>query len=941
MKTNLLFLSLLGFTLIFSSCGNKSNDEEGESSIDLNAELELNPLVRTGELENGMKYYLMYNLKPENRAEFRLAINAGSILEAEDQLGLAHFVEHMCFNGSANFEKNELVDYLESIGVNFGAHLNAYTSFDETVYMLKLPTDSAEILDNGLQVLEDWAHLVSFEPEMIDDERGVVIEEWRSSLGPDMRMTYEYLPVVLEGSQYAERLPIGDPILLDTFHYESLTRFYNDWYRPDLMGLIVVGDFDMDEMEQRIIDQFSGMPATEGPERVDYGIPDYEGTKVAIITDPEASSTDIELLYKHPAKEMITIGDFRDELVADMYASMLYQRFEEIKLQEDPPFASAYGGYSEFLGGQDAYSVSLTVSEEKVNAGLMTALIENERILRHGFNQSELDRVKEEMLSDYEKSYNERDKINSGTLVWPLVSHFLEGSAAPGVERSYELANALIPDITLDDVNALAGEWISEDNAAVIITGPSDAESMFPNEEDVLAMISEVKTLDIDPYEDSFVGGDLLTEIPEPGVITSTSTIDELGITVWEYSNGATVVLKPTDFKNDEILFSSYSMGGSSLYADDEYWSATWASDIIYESGLGEMSPTDMQKWIAGKQVQVAPFIDDYTEGISGSSTPDDFETALQMIYMYHTAPRKDETAFSSLMSQVNIMMGSLASNPDFYFYLEAAKITSDGSIRGQLLPDEDQMGAIDLDMAMEAYNERFGDADFTYLFVGSFDPNEIEPMVSMYIGGLPEAKEEDFGPYTYGPPNGNAQFQLNKGTEPKSQVMLVYHGDMTYDFSNRYALYSTMDILDIMLRESMREDMGGVYGVQVYPDVQMFPSGKYMCNIMWSCSPDNVDELIATAEAEIAKLKSEGPSSDNILKIQETQRRQRETDLEENSWWLSALSQYYMAGEDPLQILDYGSYVDGVTPEMVQQTANSFFNSGQRIQIVMYPEGT
>ena len=472
---------------------------------DLKEEILQDPKVTIGKLDNGLTYYIRHNEKPEDKVELRLAVNAGSILEEENQLGLAHFLEHMAFNGTKNFEKNELVSYLQSVGVKFGMHLNAYTGFDQTVYILPIPSDSAEVLNTGLQILEDWAHNISLQEEEIDKERGVVLEEWRLDRGAEQRMRDEYLPVIFEGSRYAERLPIGKKAIVESFEYETLRRFYRDWYRPDLMAVIAVGDIDVNEMEKKIKAQFSKIKMPEDPKpRRDYEVPAHEETLVSIVTDPEASFTRVNLIYKKDAIEEKLIGDYRNILKRQLYSSMLNSRLQEIQQQADPPFiyaASYYGG----LGARtkEAYQSIAVVGETGVEKGFRTIVEENERVKRHGFTQSELERAKQELLTQYEKAYNERDKTESKVYADEYIRHFLDEEPIPGIEEEYKYATTFVPEMELEEIDQLADEWITEDNRVVLITAPEKEGVELPSEERVKKILDEVQQSEIEPYKDA------------------------------------------------------------------------------------------------------------------------------------------------------------------------------------------------------------------------------------------------------------------------------------------------------------------------------------------------------------------------------------------------------------------------------------------------------
>lgn len=933
-------LSLMALLAVFTISCEQQSATTG-SDTDLSVALPMDPTVRMGTLDNGLTYYIKANQKPENRAELRLAVNAGSILEDEDQQGLAHFAEHMLFNGTVNFEKNELIDFFELTGQKFGAHVNAYTSFDETVYMLKPRTDSQEVFDMGFQVLEDWAHQALFDEEEIDKERGVVIEEWRLRLGPENRMLYQYLPVLFNNSRYAERLPIGKVEVLQEFEYETIRRFYRDWYRPNLMAVIAVGDFDVDAVEQKIKNHFGGLENPENaPERKVYDMPDHEQTLVKVVTDPEASFTNINVYTKHNKKTMQTVGDYRNYLMNRLISNMLSQRYDELMQQENPPFVNARSYYGGMSRTKDAYTSYAMANEGEVIRGLEAVLTENQRMLQHGFTAGELNRAKESVLSDIENRYNERDKIQSRSHARELISHFLEKEPVPGLEHEYAMAQELIPAIALEEVNAKPINWMTDDNTVIIVTGPEKEGVSMPTQEEILATYKEVKEKDTEPYVDDFKEQDLLVEQPVAGSLVEEKTIEEMGLTELVFDNGARVVLKPTDFKNDEILISAYSFGGTSLYPDEDYFTASAVSQVVMESGIGEFSQTDLSKALSGKNVQLYPIVESITEGIQGNTTPDDLETYLQLQYLYFTQPRKDPTSFASFKQQQKMIYQNLDANPQFYFMKQYMKALYNDHPRARI-PEAADFDKIDLDRLFEIYQERFANAgDFTFFIVGNFSVEEIKPLLATYIGGLPgEETRETFEDVGIRYPESAKNEIIRKGSEPKSMVTMSYTGDFDWNYENRFTIRALADVLRIKLRESMREDKGGVYGVGVNAQPGHYPIEDYLFSIQWGCSPENVEDLIETAKKEMQNLMANGASDKDLKKVRETMLRTRETDLKENRFWSSALQQYYKHGEDPTLMMQFEDYVNGLTSNDIQAAANQYFNDEQLIQFVMYPE--
>jgi zinc protease len=494
----------------------------------LNDEIPVDSKVRVGKLDNGLSYFIRKNEKPENRVQFRLVVKAGSVLEDNNQLGLAHFVEHMAFNGSEHFEKNELVDYLQSVGVQFGADLNAYTSFDETVYMLPIPTEDEEIMDKGMLVLEDWANGVSFTDEEIDKERGVVIEEWRLGRGAQQRMRDKWLPMALKDSRYADRLPIGTKEILESFDYETVRKFYRDWYRPELMAVIAVGDIDVDEIEKEIKERFGDIENPDNPrQRERFPIPDHDETYIVTAKDPEASFTQLQLIYKHDKEEETTLNDYRRVVIHSLYNGMLSVRFQELTQQADPPFIFGASNYGGFIGDYDSYTAFAAVGPGGVEKGLTALITENERVRQHGFTAGELARYKKELLNNYERSYNERDKTQSMQYAQEYIRAFLENEPIPGIEWEYEFVKGILPTITLDEVNELAPKWITDKNRVVIVTGPDKEGVDIPDEEAIRKILEANDGKETAPYVDEMSGAALISVLPAAGTVSSSKAVEK------------------------------------------------------------------------------------------------------------------------------------------------------------------------------------------------------------------------------------------------------------------------------------------------------------------------------------------------------------------------------------------------------------------------------
>jgi zinc protease len=915
-----------------------------EVSVDgqINEEIPLDPNVKVGILENGLKYYIRKNEKPEDKVELRLVVNVGSMMEEDNQQGLAHFLEHMAFNGTKNFEKNELVSYLQSVGVKFGADLNAYTSFDETVYILPIPSDDEEILNQGLQVLEDWASTITLSEEEIDKERGVVIEEWRLGQGANQRMRDEWFPVMFKDSRYAERLPIGKKEVLENFDYATLRKFYQDWYRPNLMAIVAVGDIDVEEMEANIKERFGKLKNPENaPAREYYQIPDHKETLVSVVSDPEAQFTQIQLVYKHDLEKTHTLGDFRRDAIYSLYNGMLNQRLDELRESSDPPYLFAGTSYGSMLRTKSSYSSFAIVGEDGIEKGLKTIIRENERVKKYGFTPGEFERYKKTLLNQYESGFKERDKTESNQYASEYIRNFLSEEPIPGIEFEYEFYEKILPTIQLEEINSLAKNWITDENQVTVIMAPEKEGLVLPGESEILAIINEAENEPVDPYEDKDVASTFIETLPAPGKIISEKSLESVDATEITLSNGMRVVLKPTTYKNDEIIIRAYSMGGKSVYPLEDEEEASNASGIIGESGVDSFAPSDISKMLSGKSVNVSPYIGTYNEGMNGQTTPDDLETALQLIHLYFTAPRKDNDAFTSYVNKNKMLFQNLMSNPQFYFSDQSSRILTQNHPRGGGFPTVEELEKIDYNRAYNIYTERFSNAgDFIFFFVGSFDMETIKPLLETYMASLPGNNQaEEFTDLGIRPPSGTVKKVINKGTDQKSQVSMIYTDETTYDNDEAYYISSLGELLTNKLIEILREEKGGVYGVGANGSLSQIPYSSYTFRISFPCSPENVEDLIAATKEEIEKIKKEGVSEEDLKKIKETQLRDHKENLERNNYWISTLySSYY--NDLPLErINQYENRVDALTSDNIQKVAKKYLTEDNYIELVLKPE--
>jgi len=910
---------------------------------DLSKPLPLDKNVRIGKLKNGLTYYIRQNAIPENRLELRLIVNAGSILEDKNQLGLAHFTEHMAFNGSKNFSKNELVDYLQTVGVKFGADLNAYTSFDETVYILPIPSDDDKIVEKGFTILEDWAGGLTFDHQEIDKERGVVIEEWRLGQGADRRMLDKFLPVLFQNSRYAERLPIGTKKILESFDYETIKKFYSDWYRPNLMAVVAVGDFDPDEIQKKIEAHFGNLKNPEIPrERKNFLVPDHDKTLIKVTSDKEAAFTKIYLFNKINYKKITTLGDFRKHILYQFFTGMLNERLNELRQKAEPPFiyAGVYHGGS-WARTKDTYQAYTVVSQEGIEKGLQTLLLENERVKQFGFTIGELERYKKNFLMSYQQAFQERDKTESENYTDVYKEHFLKGHPMTGIEFSYHFINQIIPTIQLNEINEIAKELIQEKNRVVVVMSPEKEGIKIPTETKIQQILDDSKTQRITPYKDKMTDAKLMNEIPKRGEITEEKFDEKTEVTTLKLSNGIEVILKKTDFKNDEILMSGYSMGGHSLYSDDDYFSAWLASEIISQSGLDKFSNIDLQKLLAGKNVLVRPYISELQEGFMGNCRPEDLETMLQMTHLFFTKPRKDKEAFDSYINRQKSVLQNILSNPVYYFYDQVAKFLAQNNPRGASIPTTEQIDKIDLNRLFEIYQERFQNAgEFTFFFVGNFDTEKLKPLLETYLGSLPsQSKEETWKDLGIHPPEGKHEKIIQKGTDPKSMVRMVFSGTYKYESKTNFAMQMLAEILSIKLVEQIREEKSGVYGIGANTQLMKLPTERYLFNVSFPCAPENVEDLTQSVLNEIEKIRKSGVEEKDLKKVLETMRREHELDLRKNEIWQSVLEEAHRYGYGAENFLKYNELAQKITSKDIRRVAKKYLNGKNYIRLVLKPE--
>ncbi len=908
---------------------------------DLKALLPVSPEVKIGKLANGLTYYIRKNGRPEKKVELRLVVKAGSILEDDDQQGLAHFTEHMAFNGTEHFKKNELVSFLQTIGVKFGADLNAYTSFDETVYILPIPTEN---FDKGLLVLEDWASTVEFENAEIDKERGVVLEESRLGKGANDRMNKVVYPKLFAGSKYAERLPIGKDDILKNFKYDAIKRFYKDWYRPDLMAVIVVGDVDVADAEAKIKAHFEKLknPIKEKPRNYAevLGRSTSEGVSV---TDKEATNNVLRIYYSTKiSKPEITLGDYRNMVIKNLFSGMMSQRLQEITQKPNPPFVFAGSGPQSFVQGHEAYISFLLVGKGGAEPALTAMIEENDRVRKFGFTANELDRAKKSTLRAMESSYNEREKTESDGLADELIRNFLVKETVPGIENEYNYYKEFLPSITLEEINQYAAKIIpTNEGKLVVFTGSNKSDVPIPTSAELLTITAKAEQIPVTAYQEEAVATSLMEKAPTPGTIVSEKENKELGYAELTLSNGVKIIYKKTDFKNDQIMMSATRFGGQSLYDQKDHLNAAYATTVVGQMGMKNLSPVEIRKILSGKTANASASMGNITEGARGQSGTADLESMLQLVYLNFTQPRKDEALFSSFVSKQQAMIQNMMSNPQVVFQDTVQKILYNNNPRAPRFPKADDFAKINLDRALEIYKERFGNANgMTFFIVGSFEVDKLKELVTMYLGSLPSAPNSPaFKDLGIRPIKGVKKVEIKKGAEAKSFISIAFTGETTYSDDANFKLQMLIEVMNIKLIETLREELSGIYGGGMRTTMSKNPYNNYTINVSLPCGPENVDKLITATFAEIQKIKDNGPSEVDLNKVKETMSKKHEEDMKDNKYWLNKLEQTVEIGSDPKDMLTFDQHLKAVTAKDLKAAANKYFDMNNYLQAVLNPE--
>ncbi|MBP7102204.1 MAG: insulinase family protein [Bacteroidales bacterium] len=912
------------------------------TKIDLNQKLPIDTHLIIGKLSNGLTYYIRANQKPEKRAIFYLAVNAGSVLETDDQVGLAHFTEHMGFNGTKQYPGNTLVDELEKKGIVFGREINAYTSFDETVYHVTLPTDDSVLFNMGLKILDGWAFGMLMTEKEIDKERGVIIEEWRTRVGAGNRLREKTLPIELKGAKYVDRLPIGTLENLQQFTYASIRNYYKTWYRSDNMALVVVGDFDPIRMEQMLKDFFEMNDASATPLYRPYNnIPDNKEPLIAIATDPETTQTQFAINYKQPASETVTIGDFRRNIIHSLFTTMLNARLSEISEQKTAPFQSAYTYYSSYWSRtSDAFTNRYVCKEGKGLEAFELALIELQRLAQHGFVASEFTRAKDEIINRFEQQAIEESKKESRSFASAYGANFLKNSPITSSKDYNTLAKILMEGISIEEVNQLIHQWIKDENITVNFTLPEKKGMKVPTEKQILALFEKSKNTQTTPYVDNANSLPFLVKEPKSGTVVKRTDNKEFGYTEVLLSNGAIVIMKQTDFNNDQIVFNASSYGGTSLYSDNKLVNASYAAGIIRECGIGNYNTNAYKKFMYGKNFSIYPWIGTLSEGISGNSNGKDFELFLQNLYMIFEAPRKDQNVLDKNIDSWRTNIKTQQSSPDFKFSLRAAHLKYPKDKRSIFALEEKHLSEMQIDEMYSIFTERFNNAaDFTFYFVGNIDIENALPLIEKYIGGLPSTQKKETwidrsSPFATGVINET----VYAGIDEKSKFTISTCMPFEWNTKNLLAVSLLNNIIKIKLTEEIRENLGGTYGVGFGLSTQKLPQEKIYMNIQLGCEPSRIDELTNAIFNVIDEIAANGPTAIDLEKAQKQLCRAREVSIKNNNTWLSWLNNLYDYKEPLMTLDEYSAQINALTIEDLKKAA-IYLKHDSYVRVVLMPE--
>ena len=910
--------------------------------VNLQATLPFDAAVRTGTLPNGLTYYVRKNSRPANRVVLRLAVKTGSLDEADDQQGLAHVLEHMAFNGSAHFKPGELISYFESTGARLGPHVNASTGFEETIYMLDLPSDKPEIVEKGLTALADFGGGLTLDPAEIDKERGVVIEEWRGGLGAGSRIRDKQIPVLFYHSRYADRLPIGKPEILKSFPAARLRAFYDTFYRPDRMAVVAVGDMDQQTLEDAVKAAFGGLKArSAAPPARAVDVPLHKDTLVSVVTDPETTQSSVSLVRKRPRASSDTVGDYRRSLVQRFFEQMLNDRLDELSRRPDAKFLGAGMSGGGLSADVETVSLGVNVQSGRIADGLAAVALEAKRAREFGFGPGELDRAKKWMAAFYERAYTERDKTDSGSFAQEYLNHFLEREPSPGIEFEYRLVQQMLPGISAAEVTALGKALLADDSRVILATSPQKPDITVPSDDELKGILARVEATAVTPWNDTTSTRELIERKPEPAAITATRKVDEVGLTIVRFANGVEAWLKPTDFKNDQIVFALQARGGTSLAPQSDFMEASLSTAYVNLSGAAGLKALDMQKLLAGKLAGASPYASLSTHGFNGSAAPAQLETALQLLYARFTQPGDDPEAFDLMKRQLSAFVANRLDNPETVFGDKLDEVNTSNHYTSQALTVE-RVNALDRAKMTSFYRQRFSNAaDFTFFMVGAFKVDDALPLLARYVGGLPSTGKgtSDFKDVGILFPAGTQRVKVEKGREPKASTVLSFFADPPgNDPMEQERSLAATDVLEIALRDILREELGQTYTVSVDLSQGLPQRGGGHVEVSFGAAPENIEKMGDRVMQEVQRLQRDGPSEDLVNRAKETARRNYETQLRTNGYWLGRFQAVQMWGQDPSMIAHRLDRINALTPAVIQDAFKKYFPADRSTVVTLVP---
>ena len=903
--------------------------------------LQQDPEVISGTLDNGLKYYIKQNAKPEKRLELRLYINAGSIVEDDDQRGLAHFVEHMAFNGTKNFPRTEMVDYLTSIGMGYHNGLNGGTSYDYTVYEFKLPTDDENKMRKGISILSDIAWQVSFEPSEIERERGVIQEEWRLGQSAQQRIQDQIDKVRFAGSRYAERNPIGTIENIKTFKPESLIRYYQDWYRPDLETVFIVGDCDPQKMESLVKEYFGIIPKRENPRpRLSYPVPDNIEPRAVTVLDKEQPYTMLRSTWKVKTAPVTDLISLYNEMKQDLFFTMVNSRLQELSQQPDPSFSYAYMYNANWLQGFNATDCIMIANEGRSEDAFRTLITELARIRQYGYQSAELERAKQIMIRQAEKWVADKPTMDSEDVIWELLNAVMSGDTIISAEFYEQMLKGLINEIALSEVNDIVDDVITSENLTLSLAGTDKPGANYPSQEELLAIYHQAITQELEPWEDITVNEPLLETIPHPGKINKEKVFPKSGIKQWKLSNGVTVYSKKTDFKADEVILVAQSPGGKAKLKPEDYKAAEIMSQYFNVSGFGNFDAPALQKALAGKIVYVYPTISTYYEGWRGSCSPQDLELMFQLLYQYNYAPRFNEEAFSTAVASTRAWIQNRLLEPsNAFFDTLFVLMFNNHPLKRNLHPEE--LDSITLKQVKDIFQERFGDyTDFTFYVVGNFDEEQLKNYCQTYLANLPvkgrKEKMTDVGIRAF---TGKKEITFNKGTE-RSFVSNVTNNKASISPQNNVQQSALQMIAYEKLRENVRENMSGAYVVEIQSYYDYMPEPGIFTFTWMGCNPDRARELNAATFATLDSLKNGLFADKYIESTKTTLHKKYEENIKSNRYWVNNMSENISHNLPIDCFLDYPALYDKLNKKAITKTAKQYYVFDKSLlSVYMFPE--